>query len=94
MSKAAVKAFSEHLWYLNEVLDSLAFFDHNICLAIKRDMVNALDLEGAEDLAKRIEIDKVLYSTEEKTVAIFVTQSSRRFFEILNLPTVNRVFGS
>ena len=50
-------------------------------------MVKALDLEGSEDPAKRIETDMVSSSIEEKTAANFVTQSSLRFFEILNLPT-------
>ena len=57
VSKAAVKAFSKHLWYLNEVLVSFAFFDRNICLAIKRGMVKSLDLEGSEDSAQLIEIN-------------------------------------
>ena len=50
-------------------------------------MVKALDLEGSEYPARRIEIDMVSSSIEEKTVANFVTHSSRKFFEILNLPT-------
>ena len=66
MSKAAVKVFSsKHVWYLNKVLVSLAFFDHNICLTIKRKMVKALDLEGSEDPAKQIEIDMVSSSIED-----------------------------
>ena len=44
-------------------------------------------LERSEDPAKRIEIDMVSSSIEEKTAANFAIQSSGRFFEILNLPT-------
>ena len=42
ISKAASTAFSRHLWYLSEIMISLAFFDPDTCLSEKRDIVKAL----------------------------------------------------
>ena len=85
ISKAAVTAFSRHMWYLSETMISLAFFDPDTCLSEKRDMVKALDVVGSENPPKRINFD--VSAVDGKAIASFVTSSSLRFFEILKLPS-------
>ena len=88
ISKAAVIAFSRHMWYLSEVLVSLAFFDPNIDVLMKRQMVLALsENESSGYVLKMINVEQELQNFGEKTVANFVTKASRRFFEILGIPS-------
>ena len=55
---AAVKAFSNHLWYLNESLASLAFFDNRLSLDNKRQMLQALRKPSSDNsMALRIRVD-------------------------------------
>ena len=87
ISKAAVNALCRHLWYLSEELISLAFFDEAIPLEIKRQMVTALQNKGSEVPPKRKHRDFTLTNLQNKTLADFVTSSSRIFFERLSLPS-------
>ena len=91
IAEAAARAFARHLWYLSESLVSLSFFDSDVSLSIKREMVKALDkpasTEKAGKLLRRIEIDTTASSFKEATVADFVTSRSRHFFEALSLPS-------
>jgi hypothetical protein len=84
--EAAIKAFSRHLWYLNEILVSLAFFDPETSLQDKRDMVRALNTVGSENAPKRIELGVSAARMADKTLADFVTSTSRRFFQLLGIP--------
>src|SRR6218665_403014 len=55
ISKAAFKSFSAgHLWYLNEVLIGLAFFDPNVPVEMKTEMVAALRKTKQPDHSRRI----------------------------------------
>ena len=49
VSTAALKSFSNHLWYLSEMLIGLAFFDSDIDVEVKVDMVRALQREALSD---------------------------------------------
>src|SRR6218665_48803 len=84
ISKAAGTAFSRHLWYLSEIMISLAFFDPaHVCP--RRDMVKALDVVGSENPLKQTNLD--MSDVGERSIASFVTSSSLRFFELLHLPS-------
>lgn len=89
IADAAVKAFSRHLWYLSESLVSLSFFDSDTSLAIKREMVKALDktADSAGQPLKRINIDVSASTFNDTTVANFVTSRSYQFFTAFSLPT-------
>jgi len=85
ISEAAITAFSHHLWYLSESLAALSFFDPDTCMSVKRDMVKALDVEGSSNPLKRIDVDVTTASFSATTVADFVTNRSRSFFDQLSL---------
>jgi hypothetical protein len=85
ISDAAVTAYCRHLWYLSESLVALSFFDPDVCLSIKRDMVKALNVEGSEKPLKRIAVDGSAATFSCKTLADFVTRKSRDFFDRLSI---------
>ena len=73
------------LWYLSESLVPLAFFDESLSLGTKRAMIEALSSnEGSEDLTKRAAVD-LKADLSQKTLADFVTKSSRTFFVIMGI---------
>ena len=45
VATAAMKSFSNHLWYLSETLIGLAFFDDDVTVDEKIDMARALKRE-------------------------------------------------
>jgi len=84
VSKAAFKKFAGHLWYLGEEFVALAFFGRNVTCDEKRQMVEALQSEGNEDISKRVlNIEKD--TIEEKNLHDFVTSNTTRFFNILGM---------
>lgn len=85
IAMAATNALCRHLWYLNEELISLAFFDDAISLDVKRQMVKALKMKGSAPPPKRKDKIFTLTDLQNKTVANFVTSSSLFFFEKLSL---------
>jgi len=85
IAKATSIGFSKHLWYLCEYLVRFLFFDQNVSIQVKRDMVAALDKPGSDHPPKRITIDPTASAVGKMTVADFVTRSSRRLFEVLNI---------
>ena len=87
ISEAATRALCRHLWYLSEELISLSFFDEAIPLEMKRQMVNALRKEGSQTPQKRREKEFTLTDLHNKTLADFVTSSSRNFFTQFSLPS-------
>lgn len=90
ISKATVKAFSRHQWYLSETLVPLAFFDDEISLLVKREMIKSLKKKGTDNPPKRIGVDNQQLTEPEimqQTMANFVNNSSLQFFQILGLPT-------
>jgi len=52
ISKAAMKSFCDHLWYLSEVLIGLAFFDPTVPIEMKTAMVAALRKTGQPDVRR------------------------------------------
>ena len=57
IADAAVLKFKNHMWYLSAEASALAFFDDEIPLNVKRNMVDALKSDGLFGKANKIEID-------------------------------------
>ena len=87
ISKAAVKKFAAHLWYLSEEMVGLALFDDGVDLDIKRKMVSAMsEKEGDEEPSKRFATpDPNLL--HDKSLDFFVTKNTMNLFHRLHLPT-------
>src|SRR6218665_327535 len=71
IANAALNNFLRHLWYLNETMIGLAFFDDSIEL-----MVAALSLECKDEPCKRIEMEHKDIGTK---LSDFVTTNTRQF---------------
>ena len=89
-SMATVPVFGRHLSYLSERLVALTLFDPDLPLGIKRDMVQAIDLqkekeEEDEDQPRKPAVDIKSAALATKMVASFVTPSSKQLFKILDL---------
>ena len=90
LSKATLPVFGRHLWYLSERLVALALFDPDLPLGVKRDMVQAIDLQNEEegedeDPPRKSAVDIKDAALATKTVASFVMPSSKQLFKILDL---------
>jgi hypothetical protein len=83
-AKAALRKMCGQLWYLNEELVALAFFDRDVDGFEKRAMIEALKHEGKEYPPKRISVEPSKIT--EKRLRDFVTKNTRNFFRILSLP--------
>lgn len=76
------KTFSRHLWYLNEELAGLAFFDDDVDENIKLQMVkNMLTKNGNGNDVRFDPATNIL----NKELPDFVTQNTKHVFEALNL---------
>ena len=83
-ASVALKTFSRHLWYLNEHLIGLAFFDTQIPATTKMAMISALEEQGTDSPPPRIKID--VTDIPKKKLSDFVTRNTRYFFSILKIP--------
>ena len=73
---------------MSEILVSLAFFDPDISVMVKKGMIQALiEKEGSKQPLKRITVVAEIKEFANKTVADYVTKSSIRFFELLGIST-------
>lgn len=82
ISHETKKTFSRHLWYLNEELAGLAFFDDDVDENIKLQMVkNMLTKNGNGNDVRFDPATNIL----NKELPDFVTQNTKHFFEALNL---------
>lgn len=86
ISAAALQAFSNHLWYLSEVLIGFAFYDGSITMTERANMVHALGRLGASPPPKRLPAS-TMPTSQGATVSDFVTRNTRKFFSMLNLST-------
>ena len=86
ISEVACKALSRHLWYLNEELIGLSFFDERLSHETKRDMVNSLKRQGSTNPSTRLTIDVTDLSLQEKKLSFFITSTTRNFFTKLEIP--------
>lgn len=87
ISKAACGKIKNHLWYLNPENVSLSFFDENILIDVKKEMVRALNRPAShEESIKRVivgELDEI----ENKEIYDFICVTSKNFFQKMNFPT-------
>lgn len=85
ISKAASAAFARHLWYIGGELIALAFFDPDVSVATKTDMLQAMNRPSEDSASKRRNVD--LSKVMELTLPDFVTQSAKKLLESLMQPT-------
>ena len=78
VAKAALKSFSDHLWYLSETLIGLSFFDSKVSDDIKVAMVAALERSGLDEPLRRIDIDDNLIS--QMQLSEFMTRNIKKLF--------------
>ena len=84
LSKIAFKKFAGQLWYLSEELVGLSFFDNDIPIATKRDMVKSLvEHDGLEEPPKRIQLD--IQQATRMTITNLVTKNTMNFFRCLRI---------
>jgi hypothetical protein len=93
IANEVLKTFQNHLWYLNECLVALAFFDRNVSINEKREMLEALEKVGHIEMPKRIQVD--LNNIHNMNLAHFVSENTKVFFETMfdpNIVAVNLEF--
>jgi hypothetical protein len=84
VSIAASNKLSGQLWYLSEELVGLAFFDDDISVESKRNMVRALNEHvGMEGPPKRLQLD--IRRVVDMSIADFVTKNTMKFFHCLGI---------
>lgn len=83
IAKKALTKFLGHLWYLSEELVALAFFDNEISIEIKQNMVTALNEDASDYSPKRINLNASHIG--ELNIEDFVTSNTLRFFIILGI---------
>ncbi|XP_050541482.1 uncharacterized protein LOC126905632 [Daktulosphaira vitifoliae] len=82
ISEVAIKVFSGHLWYLNDILSGLSFFDEGISIQNKKIMVQALNKKGEINSKKRIDIKTV---KENEGVNQFISENTKKLFSTLGI---------
>src|SRR6218665_2084450 len=82
ISKAALKSFCGHLWYLSEVLIGLVFFDPTVPVEMKTAMVAALRKTGQDN-----QTFGVLTAADiaVKQPSDFMSQPTRTLFTALDI---------
>ncbi|ESO00284.1 hypothetical protein HELRODRAFT_176149 [Helobdella robusta] len=83
VANVALKSFSGHLWYLNEVLIGLAFFDSEVSFETKSAIVAALDKATTDQPLRRITFQPTI---SQKRLSDFVSQRTRQRFTALDIP--------
>jgi len=83
ISKAAIKLFSDYLWYLSEILVGLAFFHPNVPIEMKTAMVAALRKTGQPDHPRRTVLTAA--DIQVKQPSDFVSQPTRTLFTALDI---------
>ena len=89
ISTAALKKFQNHLWYLSSECSALSFFDKNISLDIKRQMVKALDniVDVEFDPPNRFYVNSMsqIEALLDKEMNYFINSNSLKLFDRFNL---------
>lgn len=83
IANAALKSMSNHLWYLNELLIGLAFFDAEVSVDMKLKMVAGLEREGNAMSSRRLILDE--RTLLDKQLADFVSTSTKQLFSAMNI---------
>lgn len=77
VSTAAFHSFRNHLWYLNESLVGLAFFDSRIDVQEKICMAEALSRKSSANFPKRICLEE--HDVMQKRISDFVTENTLKY---------------
>jgi len=75
VAEAAVKSFFGHLWYLSEILASLAFFDSAVSAEVKSAMLKAPDMKTT-DHPRCIAFNSTVPVPQKQLSDCIITQSS------------------
>lgn len=87
-SSALIAKFRRHLWYLSEELVAFAFFDTEVSLEMKREMIAALNVQGCWQNHKRFEPSVEEFGLfVERNLCDFVTPRSQQLFDRLEMET-------
>jgi hypothetical protein len=78
--EAAVKAFRRHLWFFSEHLVGLALFDPRVDVAIKKQMVQNLQLPQNETAPHRLDGATV---SHDNTLDKYVTECTALLFDLI-----------
>lgn len=78
----------DHLWYLNEELVTMAIFNHNVSITVKKEMIEASkNWEASITKNQRYQLaKKKSNSLLEKNVGDFVSIEFLKLFKIFDLP--------
>lgn len=71
ISREALKTLSRHLWYLNEEAIALSFFDEEVSIVMKRQMVMALGNESNEDTRLTVKYNDILSELNVQYIILF-----------------------
>ncbi|KAE8738428.1 hypothetical protein FOCC_FOCC016092 [Frankliniella occidentalis] len=89
VKRLASEAFTKHLWYLHSVTVGLAFFDEEISVEEKREMVERLKVPTPKNLSpwKRYVLPpkKPLSFLKDKSLSFFVSNNTLKYFKIMKI---------
>jgi len=80
----ALKKMCGQLWYISEYIIAFAFFDRNFSSSEKRDRIQELGRKGSDEPPQRSTLDQ--FKIPEMMLNNFVTENTRKFFQILSIP--------
>lgn len=76
-----LNTFKHHLWYLNEMLVGLSFFDREIDMPTKKKMIKALEKAGHIEMPRRPQID--ITKIKDIKLTDFISKNTCHFFKTL-----------
>lgn len=86
ISEVTLKKMARHLWYLSPENVSLAFFDNDVSVDVKRKMISKMNV--IEDYDESIKIATIdLLNLRDTSLEQFVTSKSGNFFKNFGLST-------
>ena len=83
LASSALNKLLLHMWYLNEELVGLAFFDPLVPINTKRKMVESLSMEKRVGRKPRAEVEKA--EIESKELWDFVSKRTNNFFDAMSV---------
>lgn len=85
ISRDAIAKLENHLWYLSPESTALAFFDKNVSVETKKEMVAALEEEGdSDEIVKKVRFVNI-QEINSKELKDFVDCRTRKFFDRFKL---------
>lgn len=89
ISRVALKKMSSHLWYLSKEAVGLSFFDANISISVRRELVEAFRAQstGANCHNRNIIPVEDVVTLKSKNVSYFISKKTAAFFKNFNIST-------